>query len=102
MALSQRKTKRRFTPRKFTGFVFFGLLAYMVFSFSQGFYQAYQLKQEIKVLEAELTEVQAKNNRLAEEFAYSQTPEAIEKIAREKLGLIKPGEMVIMRARTAE
>lgn len=102
MALSQRKTKRRFTPRKLTGFVFFGLLAYMVFSFSQGFYQAYQLKQEIRVLEAELTEVQAKNNRLAEEFAYSQTPEAIEKIAREKLGLIKPGEMVIMRARTAE
>lgn len=102
MALSQRKTKRRFTPRKLTGFVLFGLLAYMVFSFSQGFYQAYQLKQEIRVLEAELTEVQAKNNRLAEEFAYSQTPEAIEKIAREKLGLIKPGEMVIMRARTAE
>jgi len=98
----RKKVKKRFTPRKLTGLAFFGLLAYMIFSFSQGFYQAHQLKEEIKVLEAELTEVQKKNLELQEELEYSQTPEAIEKLAREKLGLIKPGEIVIMRARKAQ
>jgi len=97
-----RKAKRRLTPRKLTGLVCIGLLAYMIFSFSRGFYQAYQLKQEIKVLEAQLAEVQEQNRQLQEELEYSQTPEAIEKIAREKLGLIKPGEIVIMRARQAQ
>lgn len=54
-------------------------------------YQATQesLMDEIETLEREI-------NRLADEYAYSQTPEAIEKIAREKLKMVKPNEIIYL------
>lgn len=54
-------------------------------------YQAIQedLKAEIKTLERAI-------NRLTDEYAYSQTPEAIEKIAREKLKMVKPNEIIYL------
>ncbi|NLT94980.1 MAG: hypothetical protein GXW85_05505 [Clostridia bacterium] len=94
--------KRKFAFPKLSRLLIYGLLAYLVFTFSHGFYQAYHLKQEIKVLEAKLSKVKEDNMTLEQELEYSQTPEAIEKIAREKLGLIKPGETVILRAREAQ
>ena len=77
-------------------------MAYLIFNFSHGFYQAHHLKQDIKALESQLTKAKEENTQLKKELDYSQTPEAIEKIAREKLGLIMPGETVIMRAREAQ
>ncbi|MGI6227799.1 MAG: FtsB family cell division protein [Peptococcales bacterium] len=102
MALSKKKAKRKFTNRKFTWLICGGVLAYMIFSFSQGFYEAYLLQQEIEILEVQLTEVRKENTKLQQELDHVQTPEAIEKTAREKLGLIKPGEVVIMKARSAQ
>jgi len=97
-----KKNKRGFTPRRLSRLILFSLLAYMLFSFSSSFYQGYQLKGEIKGLEAQLAKIQQENIELQEELEYNYTPEAIEKIAREKLGLIKPGEIVIMRANEAQ
>jgi len=47
------------------------------------------LKGEIETLERDI-------NRLADEYAYSQTPEAVEKIAREKLKMVKPNEIIYL------
>jgi cell division protein FtsB len=47
------------------------------------------LKLEIESLERDV-------NRLNDEYAYSQTPEAIEKIAREKLKMVKPNEIIYL------
>lgn len=60
------------------------------------------MKKELSALEQEYTELQEINNELLNEVEYLHSPEAIEKIAREKLGLIKEGEIVIMRAREAD
>ena len=97
-----KKNKRGFTPRKLSKLIIFSILVFMLFSFSSSFYQGYQLKEEIKGLEAQLAKVQQENMKLQEELKYNYTPEAIEKIAREKLGLIKPGEIVIMRAKEVQ
>ncbi len=37
------------------------------------------------------------NEKLEEEKKQLQTPEAIEKVAREELGLVKPGEVPYVR-----
>lgn len=99
-----RKIERKRTPffPKLTRLIIYGLMAYLIFTFSHGFYQAHHLKREIKVLEDQLTKVKEESVLLEKELEYSQTPETIERIAREKLGLIKPGETVIMRAREAQ
>jgi len=98
----KKRIKRGFTSRKLSRLILFSILVYMLFSFSSSFYQGYQLKEEIKVLEAQLAKVQEENIELQEELEYNYTSEAIEKIAREKLGLIKPGEIVIMRAKEVQ
>lgn len=97
-----RKVKRRISPRKLTKWLFLAFLVYLIFSFSHSFYQAHQLKKEIRVLQIKLVKLKEENKKLLEELEYIQTPEAIEKIAREKLGLIKPGEIVILRAKEAK
>ena len=54
-------------------------------------YQADQadLNQEINALEDDI-------ERLQDELEYAQTTEAIEKIAREKLKMVKPNEIIYM------
>lgn len=47
------------------------------------------LRGEIETLERDI-------NRLADEYAYSQTPEAVEKIAREKLKMVRPNEIIYL------
>lgn len=53
------------------------------------------LKEEIESLGSEL-------ERLQDEYEYSQTPEAIEKLAREKLKMVKPNEVIYLIRRTGE
>lgn len=47
-------------------------------------------------LKAEIESLERDINRLVDEFAYSQTPEAVEKIAREKLKMVKPNEIIYL------
>lgn len=96
-----RKSKGKITGRKFMTLLLGSLVLYLAFNFGQGFYQIHQLKNEISSLEQEVTELQEINTKLSDEVDHLHSPEAIEKIAREKLGLIRDGEIVIMRAREA-
>lgn len=52
-------------------------------------------EEKIKV-EKELQDLKSKNQELTEEFDDSQTDEYIERLARERLGMIKEGETVII------
>jgi cell division protein FtsL len=48
-----------------------------------------ELKTEIESLESEL-------EQLNDTYEYTQTPEAIERIAREKLKMVKPNEIIYL------
>ncbi|MFZ5945260.1 MAG: FtsB family cell division protein [Bacillota bacterium] len=96
-----RKKRKTLNVRILSKLVVAGIFTYMIFSFGFTFYEGYKLKQEINKLQGQLGTLQEENTRLQQELEYVQTPEAIEKMAREKLGLIKPGETVIMKARGA-
>src|SRR5688572_4932441 len=49
-----------------------------------------------------LAQRQAENTRLKEEYIQVQQPEYVEKQAREKLGLVKPGEIVVLMEKSKE
>jgi cell division protein FtsB len=70
------------------------LLAY-VFVFSRhGYLRRRELLRENERLQTELEQLQAENARLREELSRLDDPEAVEKLAREELGLVKEGETV--------
>ena len=98
---ARRPRKGRLTPRKLMSLFIMGIFLYIAFSYGQGFYQIHQMKNEIAALEEKLGEIKNINRELQNQVDYLHTPEAVEKIAREKLGLIHEGEIVVMRAREA-
>ncbi len=62
---------------------------------NRGLFQLYQMHRDKAALEREIEELAAVNAKLAEEVRAMRTdPGRIEAIAREDLGLVKPGELV--------
>jgi cell division protein FtsL len=52
----------------------------------------YQHQREVDTLEAELTNLKERNGELRKDIDELKTPEGVEALARETLGLVKPGE----------
>ena len=71
---------------------------YLLFSFVVGGYQVWQLKKQIKVLEEEQQALLEQQKSLMDEMQSLNDPEIIERMARESLGMVKPGETVIIPA----
>jgi len=62
----------------------------------QSLTRVWQMKHEVESLEREIARVRKATIELREEVDWLRSdPEAIEKIARERLGFIKPGERVL-------
>jgi len=65
--------------------------------YDRGFLQARRERQQLGSLQAEVSKLAKDNQRLEEEITALQTdPKAVEKIAREELRLVKPGDVVIV------
>ena len=74
---------------------FFLLLVLMAIFHENGILNAYQLEQEQFEIKQENENLRKKNEKLSLEIAgLKSDPYEIEKIAREKLNLIKPGDQV--------
>ena len=56
----------------------------------------YSRRSIVQEKEIELRELEAEHAELTQELEYVQTDEFVEKEAREKLGLVKEGEMVVL------
>jgi len=54
------------------------------------------LNDKYKQYEEQLSRLQEKNAKLTSQLEQTQTDDYIEKMAREKLGLIKPGEILFI------
>ncbi len=62
----------------------------------RGVLQLWRLRGEIETLHREVQTLEAENERLARAIAdLHDNPEVIERIAREELGLVRPGERVL-------
>ncbi|WP_251424275.1 FtsB family cell division protein [Veillonella agrestimuris] len=70
-----------------------GLVIIMVFFLGFQAYQLAAIYHEKQQIEQQLQELRMQNDKLEEEKAKLQDPQAIEALAREELGLVKPGEV---------
>ncbi|HET7874088.1 MAG TPA: septum formation initiator family protein [Methylomirabilota bacterium] len=65
--------------------------------------RVWHMKQEVETLEREIRALRTETAELSREVARLRTdPEALEQLARERLGLVKPGEKVLKLPPTPE
>ena len=71
-----------------------GLLAYILVAYARMQIRIGEAEEEQRSLQAEVRTMSVSNAALEYEIDHCQDPETIEKVAREKLGLVLPGEIV--------
>jgi cell division protein FtsL len=80
--------------RQILGLALFALLVHDIFG-THGFIAMRRTQKEIDDIRAQIGKVNAENKSLADEVnALKTDPESIERIAREEMGLARPGEMI--------
>lgn len=90
-----RRKRLRVTPR-FWAIVALVCFVYIATSYALGFLAIWRLKGEIRQVQAEIAVAEARNEELRRELEYLQSDDYIEKVAREELGLVKPGETPVV------
>jgi cell division protein FtsL len=81
------------------GLAFF-MLAYMMLSFGTNFNRLHSMQQDVEKIQSQIDELQKKNSDLRQQLKMAQSDAFVEKIAREELNLIKPGETRIVPVQT--
>lgn len=74
----------------------FIIVAYMLYALTVSIYRDYEIDRHIKDFEAEQDKLIAENQQKLEDYQYYTSQTYIEKIAKQNLGLINPGEKVII------
>ncbi len=64
--------------------------------FGGAYWDTYKLRREASGLARERDDLRRQNVQLREEIRLLNTPEYVERIAREQLGLVKPGEVAVI------
>ncbi len=85
--------RRTFKPgKKLPAIIAIFLLCYLLISFFTHFQRLAVLQRDIQEIELQLNELGLKNEELKRQLMQVQSDAYIEQVAREKLGLVKPGE----------
>lgn len=66
------------------------------FSSAQAAYRLYQLTRQVAELEHQRRVLLAENRRLREEVRRLYDPAYVERLAREQLGMVRPGEIAVV------
>jgi cell division protein FtsB len=74
----------------------FLVVAYMLYNLTVSIYDNYQIEQHIAAFETRNEQLELENQQKLADFQYYTSQEYIEKIAKTNLGLISPGENVII------
>ena len=72
------------------------LITYLLFSVGKTLYQSWTVSKEVASLNKQITELGKSNDDYKSKLLYYQSPSYREKIARERFGLQKPGEEVMV------
>jgi cell division protein FtsB len=68
------------------------VVSYFIYTCAGGQAELNAIRREAVSTNSELVQLQQQNEELKRERAMLQTPAYVEKLAREELGLVKPGE----------
>lgn len=67
-----------------------------IFTLPGSIYTLWKRRDIVKVRQEDLSRVKQENERLKQELSQAETPEFIERVAREKLGMVKEGETLVL------
>ncbi len=68
----------------------------LVFLFSTRYIKIVEAKDKVLEIEQKIEALKRENKELSEEVRLLKVPSYIEKVAREELGLVKPGEVLFL------
>lgn len=71
------------------------LLVYGAYSIGNRWYQNFILTQQEEAIRADVNRLREENVRLQRELVIARSDAGIEKVAREQLGLVKPGDTAL-------
>lgn len=74
----------------------FVLVGYLVYSLTKNVYNSYQVDKYIETFKEENYAIESENKQKTEDYLYFTSQEYIDKIAKQNLGLVNPGEEVII------
>ena len=95
----QRKLKYRLKGPSVILLILLGMIFY---SFGGQMAEMYNVQSEIKSIQIQMDKLNAKNIELKKQLEQLNSDAYIEREAREKLGLVKPGEKIILEAKPGE
>lgn len=76
----------------------FLLVSYLLYSLTKNVYNSYKVDKYIEEFEQENSVIEAENKQKIEDYLYFTSQEYIDKIAKQNLGLVNPGEEVLILA----
>ncbi len=74
----------------------FVLVAYLIYSLTKNVYNSYLVDRYIAEYEKENSIIKTENQKKTSDYLYFTSEEYIDKIAKQNLGLVNPGEEVIV------
>jgi len=74
----------------------FLLVAYLMYSLTKNVYNSYQVDKYIENFEKENAALEKENKQKMDDYLYFTSEEYLDKVAKQNLGLINPGEEVII------
>lgn len=77
------------------------LVIYLLNTLTVSVYKGYQIDKVIREFEDENKKIELENRQKVEDYEYFTSPNYIEKMAKQNLGLVNPGEEVIILASSA-
>lgn len=99
---AKRRRSYNFSRSRLPVIIIFLLMLYISFSLGSRFDQLSSMQQNLDAMQAEIKDIHNKNAVLYEKLEKMQSNDYIEQEAREKLGLVKPGEARIVTIPTDE
>ncbi|MDO8689183.1 MAG: septum formation initiator family protein [Dehalococcoidia bacterium] len=72
------------------------LLAFLSFSTAKKAMEVYQLNQQAASIRQDIAQLKDRNAELRRQMEYVQSPEYVEKVAREQLNLVKPDDIPLV------
>lgn len=96
---SRRKLKFRLSG---PSVIFLIILGFIFYSFSGQMVEMYNVQGELNNIKTQMQELQAKNAELRRQVEQLSSDAYIEREAREKLGLVKPGEKIILEVKPGD
>ncbi|HEX3033052.1 MAG TPA: septum formation initiator family protein [Bacillota bacterium] len=97
----KKRARARLRKRKLLLTLVVSYGAVVLFSFGQQFFQMQRIESDMDRVQAEIISMQEKNKQLHSEVKRLNSDAYVERIAREKLGLVKQGETVLLPAQVS-